>query len=681
MSLLFILVNADTITEKHMEESIEATTLSIDDIVESGVENNDLESDSDETSYIEKLKQDDTSAKDLSFSQDIFLHVIESLKDITPEWLHKSLHGQNIEGISPKLVLLLWVISISLLTLHIVSLIFDKISREKPLLAKIATLDKALFKARNELMIVRRELDEARSKMSYKETIAAKTEDFTTSTVVDSIKTESPSRGHSHQPPAHLLKEIETLKIEKDKYEKENQSIVSQNQEIVRSLENKSEEIKSLEQRLEETSKELKEAENMVKEVLQNERVRQQAGKNQDELVQAIDTLRVQLDNQKKSVQKYESKIAKRETELKGKVQEVRKLRADAANAKLAVDKVTLEKENLSKIVEEHRLKEEELEQKLKEHEEELLEFHNTKSQLYSIKDNLDIKEFELDAKSREVAVLKETLQSLTNQNTEKVAHINGEKVSHITEDAGDNENSNEDDGDGWDDQSFDGFGDEENSKSATEVACSKEDTVNNEHNGNIQSTIQVDARIVAAVQEMAQYKVDLLKATEACENLNSQLTIAENEKNVISNQLSDHEKELQIARAAKDEAVRVKIEIEQKHQVLTDYYNQRETELQKQLGLLSSQLGDANEGSESSAKKLTHLFEELESYKAKCKSYKAEMEEQERSLKSQNNLLEKRHHESWVTVRQESRKNADAQVNSKEIHLYFKMMISIIYV
>ena len=191
-----------------MEESIEATTLSIDDIVESGVENNDLESDSDETSYIEKLKQDDTSAKDLSFSQDIFLHVIESLKDITPEWLHKSLHGQNIEGISPKLVLLLWVISISLLTLHIVSLIFDKISREKPLLAKIATLDKALFKARNELMIVRRELDEARSKMSYKETIAAKTEDFTTSTVVDSIKTESPSRGHSHQPPSHLLKEI-----------------------------------------------------------------------------------------------------------------------------------------------------------------------------------------------------------------------------------------------------------------------------------------------------------------------------------------------------------------------------------------------------------------------------------------------------------------------------------------
>ena len=51
-------------------------------------------------------------------------------------------------------------------------------------------------------------------------------------------------------------------------------------------------------------------------------------------------------------------------------MQEVRKLRADAANANLAVDKVTLEKENLSKIVDEHKLKEEDMERKLRELEE-----------------------------------------------------------------------------------------------------------------------------------------------------------------------------------------------------------------------------------------------------------------------------------------------------------------------
>ena len=148
--------------------------------------------------------------------------------------------------------------------------------------------------------------------------------------------------------------------------------------------------------------------------------------------------------------------------------------------------------------------------------------------------------------------------------------------------------------------------------------------------------------------------------------HLNHIPAIAEKEKSDITCQLSDHEKELEMSRAAKNEAVRVKLEIEQKHQVLTDYYNQREAELQKQLGLLSAKLGNAEEGSDSTSKKLSHLFDELESYKAQCKSYKAEMEEQERSLKAQNAALEKRHHESWVTVRQENRKMADAQVRCK---------------
>ena len=674
--LLYLIVNSDISSEKQEIDSFVATGNTDGDkenteIENTEIENNDLEHILEISPHEEYATGVDdnvgTNSKDLSFSQDIFLHIIESLKDITPEWLHKSMHGENVEDVSPKLVFLLLVISISLLTLHIVSLIFDKVSREKPLLAKIASLDKALFKARNELMIVRRELDEARSKMSYKETVTAKTEDYTKSTVVDSIKKESPARSNLQQPPAHLLKEIETLKVEKDKYEKETQSMTNQNQEIIKSLEIKTEEAKKLEIKLEDTCKELKEAENMVKEVLQKERERQQASKNQDELVQAIDTLRIQLDNQKKSVQKYESKIAKRETELKGKVQEVRKLRADAANANLAVDKVTLEKENLSKIVEEHKLKEEDMERKLKELEEELIDFNDTKSQLSTVQDNLDIKESELETTSREVAILKETLQSLTDEQLGKRSSAPAQVVESSLRDK-DNENdngSNEDDGDGWDNQSFDGFGDEDSSKSGADVTASIDDNVTNESKASLESSNQIDNRIVAAVQEMAQYKVDLSKATEACSQLNSQLTVAEGEKTRIANQLSDNEKELQIARAAKDEAVRVKIEIEQKHQVLTDYYNQREAELQKQLGLLSSKLGDANEGSESSAKKLTHLFEELESYKSQCKSYKAEMEEQERSLKSQNALLEKRHHESWVTVRQESRKNADAQVIS----------------
>ena len=63
------------------------------------------------------------------------------------------------------------------------------------------------------------------------------------------------------------------------------------------------------------------------------------ANNNNNESIKAVDTLRDQLNLQKEALQKYEGKIKRRETELKEKTQELRKLRAEAANAKLQVDK------------------------------------------------------------------------------------------------------------------------------------------------------------------------------------------------------------------------------------------------------------------------------------------------------------------------------------------------------
>merc|ERR1712203_101897 len=43
-------------------------------------------------------------------------------------------------------------------------------------------------------------------------------------------------------------------------------------------------------------------------------------------------------------------------------------------------------------------------------------------------------------------------------------------------------------------------------------------------------------------------------------------------------------------------------------------------------------------------------------------------MEEQERSLKAQNAALEKKQHESWVTVRQETRRMTEAQTEMQTL-------------
>ncbi len=93
--------------------------------------------------------------------------------------------------------------------------------------------------------------------------------------------------------------------------------------------------------------------------------------------------------------------------------------------------------------------------------------------------------------------------------------------------------------------------------------------------------------------------------------------------------QLKEQLSELELSRQAKELAVKERMETEQKHDVLRAYFNQREAELQKMLGLQSARLGDAEQGSESTCKQLTLLADEVESYKAQCKSLKLEMEEQ----------------------------------------------------
>ena len=75
--------------------------------------------------------------------------------------------------------------------------------------------------------------------------------------------------------------------------------------------------------------------------------------------------------------------------------------------------------------------------------------------------------------------------------------------------------------------------------------------------------------------------------------------------------------------------ALEERAEATQKHQVLSIYFNQREAELQKQLGVQTQRLGEVEVDSESVSKKLNLLYDELESYKSQCKSLKQEMEEQ----------------------------------------------------
>merc|ERR1712190_501551 len=102
--------------------------------------------------------------------------------------------------------------------------------------------------------------------------------------------------------------------------------------------------------------------------------------------------------------------------------------------------------------------------------------------------------------------------------------------------------------------------------------------------------------------------------------------------------------------------------EVQRKLDVLTEFFNKKEAELQKQLGLQSAKFGDVSTDAESTARKLISVTSELDSTGAQVKLLRAELEDQEKSLKASVAAQEKKAHENWVAARQAERKLTELQ-------------------
>lgn len=196
----------------------------------------------------------------------------------------------------------------------------------------------------------------------------------------------------------------------------------------------------------------------------------------------------------------------------------------------------------------------------------------------FRVREEIEEKDSELEAKTTEVDVLKltvEQLKELTKNNNNNSSNGNNNK-----------KNNDSDEADGWD--------------------CEDEVVVPD----------------FSAIQDSAQLKVDLRKAQEACEKLSDQLVTSETAKETFEKELSVATEEMKVARKAKENAVKDKAEIQKKLEVLTTYFNQRESDLQKQLGMTANRLTDTASSSESASKQLGMLQEEVEAYKTQVRSH-----------------------------------------------------------
>merc|ERR1712012_349440 len=114
--------------------------------------------------------------------------------------------------------------------------------------------------------------------------------------------------------------------------------------------------------------------------------------------------------------------------------------------------------------------------------------------------------------------------------------------------------------------------------------------------------------------------------------------------------------------REVRDEVVKDRGDVQKKLDVLTEFFNKKEAELQKQIGLQSAKFGDVNVDAENTTKRLQIVNDELTTTREQLQTLKRDLEDQERSLKASVGDQEKKAPECWVAARQAERKVPELQ-------------------
>ena len=186
----------------------------------------------------------------------------------------------------------------SIVFVNFINIVVAKFTDNSHIKMRCAELDKALFKAKNELLAIQRD-SSGSSRPQVSET------------QIKEVIREIPSK-------AHLL-ELENLKRDKSELLKQNSALhveLEQSRSEKSGFENRifglTEELSLVKNQLDQAQQELSEAESVVAECVEEKKKLNNV--NNTELVQAIDTLRDQLNSQKEAVLKYEGKIKRRDS-------------------------------------------------------------------------------------------------------------------------------------------------------------------------------------------------------------------------------------------------------------------------------------------------------------------------------------------------------------------------------
>merc|ERR1711892_1220619 len=294
-------------------------------------------------------------------------------------------------------------------------------------------------------------------------------------------------------------------------------------------------------------------------------------------------------------------KLKKKEKENKELTKQLKQMRADVANANLETEKLKKDLTETYKVKEECSSKLEEISKNET--------VGQMETEMSSLRSRISVFKNESESKEEQLEILQETLDELQNRKSNK-------KETEETDDA-----------DGWEVEE-EGWGVEE----------------------------------VNEIKEVARLRIENKKNSELKEALEREVTEIKSQLDSASNDLDKYRTEASTLREARDEVIKEQTDVQRRLDVLTEFFNKKEAELQKQLGLQSAKFGDVSTDAESTARQLISVNNELESTQGQLKIIKGELDDQERSLKASVAGQEKKAHENWVAARQAERKLTELQ-------------------
>ena len=358
---------------------------------------------------------------------------------------------------------------------------------------------------------------------------------------------------------------------------------------------------------------ETRQAEGMAEELLAEQK--NESNGSSDELINVIQQLQVQFEQQKEMLAKYEPKMKKKDKENKELSLTLRQLRADAANAHLETDKL---RKDLSAVLK----KQEETSSKVDSVTKNDDEWKSLANLLQKQLDdkceegaNIEFKSEELKQRLSEIEKKLESQDKNIEVNEEVIKEL---RKKHLVVEEKDGW---EVDGDGWNEMDNDLV--------------------------NIDDLRSENDQVLSEKQALA----------SQIEKIRTRLAD-------VNSELDKHREESQTTREDRDSVLRDFNEREKKLEVLTEFFNKKEAELQKQIGLQSAKFGDVNLDAENTTKRLEIVTEELKITRDTLQSLKKDLEDQERALKTDVGDQEKKAHECWVTARQAERKLVELQAS-----------------